>query len=377
MTGVALTGGGTGGHLYPLIAVAEQLRQLHPDLPITFVGSDSRLEAKVVPTTPFPFVGLPVVSVPRKPGMGMFKALGKLWQSYAEARRWLRQARPGVVVGAGGYISVPLVLAAAMARVPVVLLEQNAEPGLATRLLAPLAQSVCVSFEATQGRFRRSLWTGNALRAGIGQQPRDPGRFGLDPARPTLLVMGGSLGARRLNGELAELAPRILAETDWQILHLTGDAGFEPTKADLQRRGLADAPRYTVMAYCTDMPALLAVADLAIARAGATSVAELALANVPTVYVPYPGANHHQAANARAAVAAGAARLLLESDLSAESLWETVGPLLIDQKARLAMAHACGTIAMPGAAKAIAEQVMAQLTTGAPPASSAREGTSA
>jgi UDP-N-acetylglucosamine--N-acetylmuramyl-(pentapeptide) pyrophosphoryl-undecaprenol N-acetylglucosamine transferase len=361
MSGIALTGGGTGGHLYPLIAVAEAIRSQAPDVTLTFMGTRTRLEATAVPQAGYAFVGLPVVSIPRKPGLGMLKGIGLLLKSCRQAAAWVKAHRPDVVIGAGGYISVPLVLAARLAGIPIVLLEQNADAGLATRLLAPLARRTCVSFPETAHHLPRAIWTGNPLRAGFGTRPKHPAAFGLDPARPTLLIMGGSLGARRINAVAAALAPRLLAETDWQVVHLSGEGGFEDTRKALAAHGLPNE-RYQLSAYGTDMPGLLACTDLAIGRAGATSVAELAVAGVPTIYIPYPGAGKHQAANAQAAVAAGAARLLDEENLDEASLWTEIQPLITAREARLAMASACATIAVPDAASVIARQVLAMLS---------------
>jgi undecaprenyldiphospho-muramoylpentapeptide beta-N-acetylglucosaminyltransferase len=367
MSGIALTGGGTGGHLYPLIAVADELKALAPDVPLTFMGTQTRLEATAVPQAGYPFVGLPVVSIPRKPGAGMIRGIGLLARSLGLARDWVRRHRPDVVIGAGGYISVPLVLAAKLAGVPIVLLEQNADAGLATKMLAPLARRTCVSFPETADHLPRAVWTGNPLRQGFGQRERRPEAFGLDTAPPTQRFIGGSPGARRINAVAAALAPRLLAETDWQVVHLSGEGGYEDTRKALAAHGQPDG-RYHLSAYGTDMPGLLACTDLAIGRAGATSVAELAVAGVPTIYIPYPGAGRHQAANAHAAVTAGAAKLLDEENLDEASLWDLIQPLMIDREARLAMTSACATIAVPDAASTIARQVLAMLPEGSRPA---------
>lgn len=367
MSGIALTGGGTGGHLYPLIAVAEAIGALAPELPLTFMGTTSRLEATAVPQAGYAYVGLPVVSIPRRPGLPMLKGVRLLLKSIQKAMAWVDRQQPDVVVGAGGYISVPLVIAAKLAKIPIVLLEQNADAGLATRLLAPLAARTCVSFPETAKHLPRAVWTGNPLRAGFGQRPRQPEAFGLDAARRTLLIMGGSLGARRINAVAAALAPRLMAETDWQVVHLSGEGGHEATRAALAAHGLPN-DRYHLSAYGTDMAGLLACVDLAIGRAGATSVAELAAAGVPTIYVPYPGAGRHQAANAEAAVAAGAAKCLDEENLDESSLWAEIQPLMSHDDARLAMASACATIAVPDAASSVARQVLAMLPEGKRPA---------
>jgi UDP-N-acetylglucosamine--N-acetylmuramyl-(pentapeptide) pyrophosphoryl-undecaprenol N-acetylglucosamine transferase len=381
MSGIALTGGGTGGHLYPLIAVADALKTLAPELPLTFVGTKTRLEATAVPQAGYDFLGLPIVSIPRQPGLPMLKGIRLLLISLRKAMAWVARQKPDVVIGAGGYISVPLVLAAKLAGIPVVLLEQNADAGLATRMLAPLARQTCVSFPETAERLPRAVWTGNPLRQGFGQRPREPERFGLDPQRPTLLIMGGSLGARRINAVAAALAPTILTKTDWQVVHLSGEGGFTEARQALAAHGLPN-DRYHLSAYGTDMAGLLAATDLAIGRAGATSVAELAVAGVPTIYIPYPGAGRHQEANACAAVAAGAAKLLDEANLDESSLWQAIQPLMMDREARLAMSSACATIAVPDAALTIARQVLAMLPDGSrpngqTPASTPTEGTSA
>jgi UDP-N-acetylglucosamine--N-acetylmuramyl-(pentapeptide) pyrophosphoryl-undecaprenol N-acetylglucosamine transferase len=308
-----ITGGGTGGHLFPALAALEALRRRRPDAEVLFVGATRGVEASILPRKGHAFRGLDVSHVM---GAGPLHRLrvglslpGVVWR----ARALLRDFRPGVVLGVGGYASVPTVIAAGLERIPIVMHEQNAYPGLANRWLARWATAVAVSFEGAAGHFPRGrvTVTGNPVRADIG--PGDARaartRLGLDPERFTVLVFGGSQGAHRLNAAVRDALPALGGGGGLQFVHGTGarDHG-ELQQAYREQRVPARAEPFV-----EDMATAYQAADFVLCRAGAGTIFELAAVGRPALLVPYPyAANDHQRLNAEALVEAGGAWLLLD-----------------------------------------------------------------
>ena len=360
MTDVILTGGGTGGHLYPAMAVAEALRDLRPQTRVLFVGTPDRIEARVVPAAGWPFAAIPAEGLSRSPWQAA-RAMLRLGAAVARAAALIRRTRPRVVLGTGGYVSAPTLLAARWAGIPVVLQEQNVVPGKVNRWIARWADAVAVSFPGGEAYFppRELLLLGNPIRRGALAVERAAARAALDlPAGgPVLLVTGGSQGARRINEAIAALAPRILAETDWTVLQVTG-----PTTHDAVAARLADVvgPRWRLHAYLERMPEAIVASDLVINRAGATTLAELTAAGKPMILVPYPGAGGHQRLNAEAAVAAGAALELADAACTADGLGDLLLPLLAEPGRLAAMAEASLRQGRPEAAERLARLLLAR-----------------
>ncbi len=330
-----IAGGGTGGHLFPGIAVAEAARRRDPMTAILFVGSARGIEARVVPTSGFDVELLPGAPLRGRKLMGKATALAALGAGTLRARALVRRFAPDVVIGLGGYASAPAVIAGRLGGVPIVLLEQNAKPGMTTRLLARLADRVCVSFPATASAFpsERAVFTGNPVRAFGGGAP-PAARGGL-----TIAIVGGSAGAHRLNAAGPELRAALADVPGLAIIHQTGLAEESEVRA---RYG--DAPGVDVRAFITDMGAVYAAADLLICRAGATTIAELAAQGLPAIFVPYPhAADDHQRANAEALVHGGAARMVLDGHATGARLADEVRELLATPEAlpemRLRMRH--------------------------------------
>ena len=360
---VVVAGGGTGGHVTPALALARRLIDDH-GAHVRFVGSSSGFEARMVPEAGIEFHGIDVVPLRRELSLRAARAP-------LVALRAARGARPlvqgaDVVVGVGGYASVPAGLAARRERIPLVLHEQNAIPSLTNRLLARWAAAIGSTFASAAGRFPGDVpvtQTGNPVRAAILGVPShraelaDEAReaFRLDPALRTILVFGGSQGALNLDRVIADALPA-LAERPVQLVVLTGLDHLEVV-ADAVERG--PAPRTHVAAFLDRIELAYAVADVAVARAGAGTVAELAVCGIPSVFVPYPhAAANHQEANARELVATGAAELILDRDLASGPLVTCILEVMEDDAKRRSMAQAMRSWAHPDADVRLAQLVM-------------------
>lgn len=355
---VVLAGGGTAGHVNPLLAVADELRRRHPDVAITVLGTAEGLEAELVPARGYPMVTVPRVPLPRRPTPDWLRLPGRLREAVGIARGAAAGAQ--AVVGFGGYVSTPAYLAA-RGRVPVVIHEQNARPGLANRLGARWAAAVAVTFPGTP--LRGAHVTGLPLRPAIADlvaaRAADPvgtrraaaEALGLDPDRAVLVVTGGSLGALSLNAALVGAAGHLVA-AGAQVLHLTGAGKDDPVRA-----AVAGLPDYHILPYLAEMQHALAVADLVVCRAGAGTVSELAALGVPAVYVPLPVGNGEQRLNAAPVVAAGGGLLVEDARLTPAWVADVVVPLLADPERRAAMAEAARSVGTTDGAARVADLV--------------------
>ncbi len=376
MPTVLLAGGGTGGHLFPGLAVAEEVQLRAP-------GARVLLAATEREQTALHGRGLRMdtvrVASPRRPaGLRSAPAFGaRLVGAVARALRAIRRERADVVVGLGGYGSVAPVIAARLARVPVVLLEQNAVPGRATRALARFADVVATSFPEslppTGGA--RVVTTGNPVRRQILDAAPAHERYGLSPRKPVIGVLGGSLGARMVNLRFAEALPAIVAklggprERRLQILHATGSIEAATALAELYA---THGVRALVRPFFEDMGAFYGTCDALVSRAGGTAVAEIAAAGLPSLLVPYPHhRDDHQAKNASALVAAGAAVLVPETDLTAARIADELRSMLGDRESRLEKSAGARSVARPRAAGCVADIVLecARNTVSPPPPS--------
>lgn len=342
MTTYLLAGGGTAGHVNPLLAVADALRARDPEAVVLVLGTREGLEARLVPERGYELLFVDKVPFPRRPDKAAAAFPARFPRAIAQVRAHIRARGVDVVVGFGGYASAPAYVAARRERVPFVVHEANARPGLANVLGARRAAGVGVAFEGTP--LKRSRVVGMPLRREIVTLDRAALRaeaaahFGLDPARPVLLVFGGSLGAQRLNeafGEGHGTAWRDVLDAGWQLLHITGE------RSELSDPGV---PGYVVRRYVDRMDLAFALADAIVSRAGAATVSEISALGIPTVYVPYAVGNGEQALNASSAVRAGAAVLIPDADFTGERVRSEVIPLLGDDARRAAMAAAAASV---------------------------------
>ena len=350
-----MAGGGTAGHTSPLLATAEALQRLAPGTEVTALGTSRGLETRVVPEAGLPLELVPPVPLPRRPGPDLLRVPGRLRAAVTAALEVLDRVRPDVVVGFGGYVSVPAYLAARRRHVPLVVHEGNALPGIANKLGARLTTHVATSFPGTP--LRHGAYVGLPVRpmiAGLDRPAlRGEGRraFALDADRPTLLVTGGSQGARRLNDAVAAARPA-LAAAGVQVLHVAGPKGaVDVTTA-------AGEPAYVVVPYVERMDLAYAAADLVVCRAGANTVTEVAAVGLPAVFVPLPIGNGEQALNARPVVDAGGGLLVEDAALTPEWVAATVPDLLRDPGRLAAMATAAAGTIRRDAAERLARMVL-------------------
>ena len=346
-----MAGGGTGGHVIPALAIAQELRARYA-AEVRFVGTARGLENKLVPAAGFE---LALIEVGALKNVGWTTRLSTLWQlpgAVLRSRRIIREFRPDVVIGVGGYASGPAVLAAEMAGVPTLLFEPNRVPGFANRVVARWASAAAVQFEETRHFFRNAELTGVPVRKeffSITPRPAD--------APLTLLVFGGSQGAAALNRVMME-SVAALQQAGWRLIHQTGARDYNQVQDAYQQSGISAE----VTPFIDRMPEAFARADLLLCRAGAATVAEVAAAGKPAILVPFPrAADDHQRRNAEALAEAGAAMLIPEAELTSERLVETVGALLAGRNRFQEMSAAARTLAHPNAAQDIAGMV-ARLT---------------
>ena len=330
VTGVAPTvvvaGGGTAGHIEPALALADAVRRLRPDATVVALGTSRGLENRLVPARGYPLELIPPVPLPRKPTTDLLRLPMRVRDSVKQTRAVLDRVGADVVVGFGGYVSLPAYFAA-RGRVPIVVHEANKSPGLANRVGARFAERVAVGVpdtplpgaEVVGIPLRRSITSLD--RAGLRAQARE--HFGLDPDAPTLLVFGGSQGAQSINNAVSGAA-RELAEAGVGVLHAHGP------KNSLVVQEFPGRPAYVPVPYLERMDLAYAAADVVLCRSGAMTAAEVSAVGLPAVFVPLPHGNGEQAVNARPAVDAGAALMVDDADLSPATVADLVVPLVTD-----------------------------------------------
>lgn len=357
-----IAGGGTAGHVLPGISIAQQIvARGAPREAVHFVGSSRGVETRLVTEAGFGLTALPGRGLQRRLALSNLAAAIGLLRAFGQALVVLRRRRPAVVLGLGGYASAASGAAAALLRVPLVITEQNAVPGLANRLLSRFAAGAATAFEATD--LPRATWTGNPVRTEVLAADRTSGRaaaraaLGVDPERRFVAVFGGSLGSRRINEAVTGATELWQARSDLHVRHITGRRDYD----ELAARVATDhrsAPGYDLVAYEEDMATVYAAADLVVSRSGATTVAELAAAGVPAVLVPLPGApGDHQTANARRLVEAGGAVIVSDAELDGARLAAEVDALLDDPDRLSAMAGSATALARPDAASAVVDLI--------------------
>ena len=360
MAHVVLAGGGTAGHTSPLIATAERIAEADPAGGIVAVGTPRGLETTVVPAAGLRLELIPPVPLPRSLTLDLVKVPWRLVDSVRQARRILKREAADVAVGFGGYVSLPVYLAARTLGVPVVIHEQNALPGLANKVAARFAKLVAVSFPDTP--LPGAQYLGLPVRRGVAELDVDARRadarlgFGLDPERPTLLVSGGSQGAQSINTATLGARDELLAG-GVQILHVLGPKNI--TDADVVVTDEATGARYVPLGYVDAMEDAYAAADLMVGRSGAGTVMETATVGLPVIFVPLPHGNGEQARNATFLVDGGAARLIVDADFDAARMAREVLALFADADALPAMRRATRDLMPADAAGRLTARVLA------------------
>ena len=354
-----IAAGGTGGHVYPGIAIAEEWMRLHPGSTVTFVGTGRGVEAKAVPQAGFPFRPIDARGFPRRPGIGFLRALWAFWRSFFQVAAIIKEVKPHVIVATGGYVSGPVAVWARLLGIPLVLQEQNSVPGAANRWLSLIATEVHISFIESRSYFRRRnnlKVSGNPIRASLLRQDRTSAyeALGLDPARRTLLVFGGSRGAASINRAVLGALPGLARIPELQVIWQTGNEDYESVKPQ------ADAAGFPVraLAYLDQMERAYAVADLALCRAGAMTITELTACGVPAILIPYPyAAGDHQTQNAKGLVDRGAAEMIPDAELTSEELVRHVESLFRDEPRLRRMARNARAFSRTNAAERIVRSI--------------------
>ncbi|HHV61818.1 MAG TPA: undecaprenyldiphospho-muramoylpentapeptide beta-N-acetylglucosaminyltransferase [Firmicutes bacterium] len=346
---VLFAGGGTGGHIYPGITIADALTASGEDVEVLFVGSRRGLENEIVPRRGYRLATIDIAGFERRVSLKTAKTVVMACKGCWQALAIIRSFRPDVVVGTGGYVCGPVVMVAKLLKIPALIHEQNAIPGVTNRILSAFVDVVAATYSESVRYFRRPgrvVVTGNPVRPSVLAATRAGGSasLGLDPQKPTLLVFGGSQGSRAINQAMIEAFPLLLqGMPDLQIVHQTGKLDYDRVCGELRARNLYDGGRgregIIVTPYLYDMENALAAADLVVSRAGAISIAEITARGLPAILIPLPtAAEHHQERNARALESSGAARVILEPDLNGPSLAASVLDLLRDRDALREMA---------------------------------------
>jgi UDP-N-acetylglucosamine--N-acetylmuramyl-(pentapeptide) pyrophosphoryl-undecaprenol N-acetylglucosamine transferase len=356
----SVSGGGTGGHIYPALAVARALRDAQPELEVSYIGGARGLERSLVSGGDLSYHQLVVRSL-RSTGRDLHLLLDplRLAASAPQAWRLLGRLRPAAIFTTGGYLALPLITAARARGIPSLLWEGNVIPGRATATVARLATRVAVSFPPTLAAFPgRSFVSGTPIRSFTGiDRAAARASFGVGPDERLLLVFGGSQAVARITAALGAALERLLA--DWRVLHLAGAAGMPAALAMRDRLPVELRDRYQPIAFLTDrMGDALMASDLVLGRAGSSTCAEVAAVGVASILVPYPHAAGHQRANAAWLADQGAARLLADSELDGERLLAEAGELR-DDALRAPIAAAALRLARPDAARQLAEELLA------------------
>ncbi|MBP6634167.1 MAG: undecaprenyldiphospho-muramoylpentapeptide beta-N-acetylglucosaminyltransferase [Kofleriaceae bacterium] len=354
MTRLLVAGGGTGGHLFPGVAVAEELRARQPEAPVLFVGTSRGIEARVLPELGWDLALIEVSGLKTVGALGALRGLFRLPRALWQARRTLKAFKPDAVIGVGGYASGPVVLMARLRGIPTAVCEQNSIPGLTNKILGRLVRRVFVAF-ADSARFfkaRKVVVAGNPVRRDLVARLSAPAPAA-EPERPlAVLVSGGSLGAVAVNDLASQALIELARGRALTIVHQTGQADADKIAARYRDAGVAA----DVRPFIKDMAAEYLRADVIVARAGATTVAELAIAGKPAIFIPYPfAADNHQELNAREMAESGAALMFRQADLTPAVLGDAVRGLLDDAPRRAAMAAAMRQLGKPGAAATVVD----------------------
>lgn len=371
-TRILFAGGGTAGHVFPALAVARALTELAPDVEPVFVGTEDRLEDRLVPAAGFRIHHVAALPLPRRLSPSLLKVPGGLRAAVKRCRQIISEEQAVAAATFGGYVSFPVSRAAHTVDLPLVIHEQNSVPGLANRFAGRWASRIAVTFPGSAERFPhpdKVVVTGNPVRDEMLSLDLDARRadaraaFGLDPDIPTLLVFGGSQGARSLNRAIVKAHGLWSAPEQLQVLHAAGGALHGEAAAAWERaRSQTSGPRVRCVDFIEDMGAAYAAADIVVCRAGATSIAELTALGRPSVLVPYPHATRdHQMHNARALAQVGGAQVIEDAELTGRRLVDAVEPWIADATARTNAARAARVFGRRDAAVQVARLVLDQV----------------
>ena len=356
---VLVSGGGTGGHIFPALSIANEMRRRHPDAKILFVGAEGRMEMEKVPAAGYNIIGLPVSGFDRKHLLRNFKVLARLFKSMSLAKKILNDFKPDIAIGVGGYASGPMLKEAQKKGIPTLLQEQNSYAGVTNKLLAAKADCICVAYEGMERFFPQDkiVLTGNPVRRNLlecGATPEQARQaMGVDPDKRTILIIGGSLGARTINNAIIEGLSRIGEAHNVQVIWQTGKGYDQQCREALNASGVKNVKQ---MAFISNMDMAYRAADLVVSRAGASSISELQLLGKAAILVPSPNvAEDHQTKNAMALVNRDAAMMVRDADAPTQ-LVETMLATVTDDEKTASLGTNVLSMALRDAAERIVDE---------------------
>lgn len=363
---IIMSGGGTGGHIYPALTLLRTVQEKIPETQVLYVGTERGLESDIIPKENIPFRALELEGgFERHFTLENLKRAANAILSIKKATAIVKEFEPNVVVGTGGYVCGPILLAASLEKIPTLIQEQNVVAGITNKILSKFVTKIAVGSKQALKKFpiEKTTYTGNPIRRSVLEGTRAEGlaAYNFSDAKPVVLISGGSRGARSINRAMIEVLVHASTDDSIQYLHVTGRGEYDDVISRLKEAGvdLASLDHIRVEPYLYDMPRAMAMADLAVFRAGATGLAELTARGVPAILIPYPyAAENHQEFNARELVDAGAARMILNKDLTSDDLERLIKELLSDRERLSSMAEASRSLGRPQAAETIADMII-------------------
>ena len=360
---VVLSGGGTGGHIYPAVAIARECEKRFPDCTFLYIGTERGLESRLVPEEGLPFATIDITGFRRKLSIDNVKTVMRFIRGVTKAKAMLREFKPDVVIGTGGYVCGPVVYAASKLGIPTVVHEQNVIPGLTNSFLSRYVNSVAVSYEQSSSHFNKAknvVYCGNPRATAVVEANRERGfaSLGLPIDSRIVLVVGGSRGAKAINNAMIGMVPMLKQLPGVHFVYVTGQNYYESTRKAVLRASEAVRNHLHVLPYISNMPEVLAATTLAVSRAGASSLAELTALGIPSILIPSPNVtNNHQEANARSLEEVGAAVMITEKQLTTEALFAQIKTLMTDEKKRSHMSSCAKSAGQPDAAARVVTEL--------------------
>lgn len=359
---ILLSGGGTGGHVYPALALMRRIQELNPTAEFLYVGTEKGLENRIVKEYGIPFASVEIKGFKRSLSLDTVKTIRMFISSINQAKKIIKNFQPDIVIGTGGYVCAPIVYAASKLGVPSIIHEQNSVAGITNKFLARYVTKIAICFEEVRNDFakysEKVCFTGNPRAQEVSNVQKKAAleEYNLDSKKPTVLIFGGSRGAKRINDAFVEALP-LLANKNYQVLMATGDIHFEAIQSQLTKIK-NEKFNVSVVSYIPNMPEVFSTVSLVVSRSGATTLAELTALGLPSVLIPSPYVtNDHQTKNAESLVNKNAAKLINESELTGEKLVQTLDELMLNSNTRQEMAKNAKKMGMPDASDRIIEVI--------------------
>ncbi|MGO4887873.1 undecaprenyldiphospho-muramoylpentapeptide beta-N-acetylglucosaminyltransferase [Anaerobacillus sp. MEB173] len=356
---IVISGGGTGGHIYPALALIKEIKKVNKEATFIYIGTDNGLESKIVPRDNIPFKSITISGFKRKISFDNVKTIFRFLKGTADAKKLIKDFNADVVIGTGGYVCGPVVFAAAKLKIPTLIHEQNSVPGLTNKFLSRYVDKVAICFEEAKAFFpnEKVVYTGNPRASEVLHRNGDEGRrsIGLSNDKKTVLIVGGSRGARPINDAFLEVLPEA-GKRDYQFLYVTGEVHYEKVMNEVNKLG--NPSNIFIRPFIHNMPEVLAAIDLIVARAGATTLAEVTALGLPSILIPSPYVtNNHQEKNANALSKNGAALVRLEKELDGQQLLTDIDDILLNQSKWEKMHLASKQLGKQDAAKVLYEVI--------------------